>query len=831
MDPRGDGGSSFPNAAVGMPRLAEVLDRTTRSCNGSVRLLGLDGSVIVQLDRGRSGIDGGSATYRARRPVTARGQVVAEVEVHGAEPDRDDIERSAEDAALQMSDTWNAAQEIDSLASEIIHSYEELHLLYELGESLAEQISVARAVDLIMDRLQEAIPARRIEICLDDDSCFSRSGAEVSSSESEAAPQRLVTLLRSGGKVMGTVGLTRADEDPAFTSVESKLLDGVGAIAASALHNARLYEQLIRQATALAEREENLTAVMDNVAEGIVTVDARGRVASFNPAAEKVFGYSPTEVLGQPFLLLAPEIDPDQGDAALTLRERLARRAAHSPQFETVGRRKDGGSFPMEVTISQMQANGQQMLIVSARDITERRRWEEVLEHRAHHDALTDLPNRSLLSIHLSDKIRSAAQSGASLALLLLDLDHFKDVNDTLGHQTGDRLLQEIGRRLQGAIPKGAMIARLGGDEFALVLAEADAPGAAEVALEILQALDRPLIVDGHSLVASASIGIALFPDHGHDVDALLKHGDVAMYEAKRGQHGYRFYAAERDKHSPGRLELRGELRLAIEQDELVLHYQPQIDLRSGLVTRVEALLRWQHPKRGLMMPAQFVSLAEQVGMIDGLSKWVLDAALRQIRLWLDDGREMSVAVNLSAQNLRDSHLPETVARLLNERGVPPSLLKIEITESSLMADPLSALRILSRLSAMGVQIGIDDFGTGYSSLAYLKRLPVDEIKIDKSFVMQMANDDNDHAIVRSTIGLGHDLGLVVVAEGVEDKHTQELLSRLGCDLAQGYFVGRPVPPGDLVRLLQALQEHRPTDEVIRIARQGVEIGPILTAL
>lgn len=821
MNAHADSPGSFPDSVVSMPRLAEILERTTKGRVHTLRLLGLDGEVILRVERGRPGEPDPAGPRRsARSAVVVRGQTMALVEaLGGSDTDPESLSHAAADAAAQIAETWGVAQEIDSLASEIIHAYEELHLLYELGESLAQQMSVASASGLILERLRDAIPARRVELRLEgrEEVILTQPGAAPDLS-ADSQSQRLVTQLRSAGKSMGLVVLIRAGDEPAFTSVEAKLLDGVGTIAASALHNALLFEQLCHQAEALSEREANLSAVMDNVAEGILTVDERGQIASFNPAAESLFGYPLADIVGKPFRILAPELDAnDSGDRVSELVDRFAL-SGDAVEFETIGQRKDGSSFPMDVTVSSMQANRREMLIVSVRDVTERRRWEEVLEHQAHHDALTDLPNRNLLARHLAQEIRAANESSHKVALLLMDLDHFKEVNDTLGHQAGDRLLQQIGPRLKGMIRSKGVIARLGGDEFAVIMGRADEEQAIQLALELLQALDRPFIIDGHSLGVSASIGIALCPDHGPDADTLLKHSDVAMYEAKRGQCGYKVYAPEQDSHSPSRLELKAELRAAIEKDQFILHYQPQVSLRTGLVTHVEALLRWLHPERGLIMPSQFISLAEQLGLIDGLSRWVLGAALAQTRAWLDQGYEITVAVNLSAHNLRDPRLPETIARLLKERGVPPEMLKIEITESSLMSDPLYSFKILSRLSAMGVRIGIDDFGTGYSSLAYLKRLPVDEIKIDKSFVMQMASDENDQAIVRSTIGLGHDLGLVVVAEGVENLHTQDLLSVLGCDLAQGYYLGRPVPPDDLVRAVDALRESSGTmiDEVSR---------------
>jgi diguanylate cyclase (GGDEF)-like protein len=422
------------------------------------------------------------------------------------------------------------------------------------------------------------------------------------------------------------------------------------------------------------------------------------------------------------------------------------------------------------------------------------------LEHQAQHDLLTDLPNRHLLHVRLHDAIALCeADGGGSLALLVIDLDRFKEVNDTFGHQFGDLLLQQIGPRLRDALGPHDTIARLGGDEFAVLLTDADAKRAERVARCLLAALDESFAICEYSLDLAGSIGIALYPEHGADFDVLLRRADVAMYVAKRGGRGYEMYAPDQDQHSPQRLALVGELRRAIDNDGLELFYQPKLGLRSGRLVGVEALVRWPHPQRDLIPPDQFIPLAEQTGLIKSLSRWVIDTALRQAREWQELGIVIPIAVNLSMRDLHDPELPETVAHLLRSWNVPPSRLAVEITENGLMAEPARALQTVSALRGMGIRIAIDDFGTGYSSLAYLKRLPVDELKIDRSFVRDMAEDRDDLAIVRSTISLGHDLGLSIVAEGIEDAATWELLQQLGCDVAQGFYLGRPVRAHDLV--------------------------------
>jgi diguanylate cyclase (GGDEF)-like protein/PAS domain S-box-containing protein len=431
-------------------------------------------------------------------------------------------------------------------------------------------------------------------------------------------------------------------------------------------------------------------------------------------------------------------------------------------------------------------------------DISERRRAAEELAHQAKHDPLTDLPNRTLLRTELQDALRAGNQTQQPLALLMMDLDHFKEVNDTFGHRYGDQLLQQAGERLGHTLGQAGLLARLGGDEFGVLLPGADASRAIATAERLIKALDTIFPLDGHSVALGASVGIALFPDHADDSEALLRYADVAMYVAKRAGGGFEVYSAEQDQHSAERLALASQLRQALDQDQLVLYYQPTIDCARGQIKSVEALIRWQHPQRGLIPPDRFIPLAEQSGMIHALTLFVLREALRQCRVWLNAGLDLTVSVNVSMRNLHDEHLPETIAAMLAAQDIPPDRLTLEITESMLMADRDRALAVLEKLRVLGVRLAIDDFGTGYSSMAYLKGLAVDALKIDKSFVRNLATDPSDRAIVRSTVELGHNLGLQVVAEGVEDTLSYQQLVRLGCDLAQGYYMGRPMPASEL---------------------------------
>jgi diguanylate cyclase (GGDEF)-like protein len=426
------------------------------------------------------------------------------------------------------------------------------------------------------------------------------------------------------------------------------------------------------------------------------------------------------------------------------------------------------------------------------------RRQAAEKEEQALSDGLTGLPNRTMFTDLVQSTLTGAGRRKHAGAVMLMDLDRFKDVNDTLGHHNGDLLLQRIASRLDSVLRNTATVARLGGDEFAILLTEVhDRQQVVPVVRRILKVLEEPVVVGGLALQVEASIGIAMFPEHGRTVDAVMRAADVAMYVTKEQRSGYEFYDEERHehRHDAGRLALIGELRRAMDETELVLFYQPKVALKSGEVKGVEALARWHHPERGLLSPDEFIPLAERSNLLRPMTLYLIDTALRQANAWRAKGIEISVAVNLSMQNMLDLRLPNDLARLLTSWRLPAGSLELEITESTIMADHRRATTILSRLSKMGVRLSIDDFGTGYSSLAYLQELPVDAIKIDKSFVMEMQEDAGNATIVQSTIDLGHNLGLEVVAEGVETVESYNTLARLGCDYAQGYFLSRPLSP------------------------------------
>jgi len=429
-------------------------------------------------------------------------------------------------------------------------------------------------------------------------------------------------------------------------------------------------------------------------------------------------------------------------------------------------------------------------------------RHASIHERLAHHDALTGLPNRVLFGDCIRRAILAPGEPGAGVsAVMLIDLDRFKEINDTLGHHEGDEVLREVASRLRDTLRERDVVARLGGDEFAILLpAVRDAGAAIDVARKLCEAVALPIELGEVTLEIGASIGIACHPQHGDDVETLMQRADVAMYQAKERKSGVCCYTADDDDHTLMRLTLAGGLRHAIDADQLAIHYQPQVDLADGRPVGAEALLRWRHPEHGLMPPAEFIPIAEQTGLIVPVTMHVLDAALLQVAVWRQDGLPLTVSVNLSPRILAEPDLPQRIASLCRKRRVSPHALVVEITESMIVADPDRALPVAEQLSRMGVTVSLDDFGTGYSALDLLKRLPVREVKIDRSFVLGMLDDPRDRAIVRYTAGLARELGMRVVAEGVETSALHDGLVELGCDAGQGYLYGRPMSAPDFTR-------------------------------
>ena len=437
------------------------------------------------------------------------------------------------------------------------------------------------------------------------------------------------------------------------------------------------------------------------------------------------------------------------------------------------------------------------------RRVTRRiQRQMDEIEYRALYDELTGLPNRTLFRDRIQQAVLTAKRERQPATVLLLDVDRFREINDTLGTRPATLLLVEVGNRLRGLLRESDTFARLGGDEFGILLPAASVEEASLLAERVHESLQEPFSLRGLPLEIGSSIGITSYPEHGEDVDTLLQRADVAMYLAKDAHAGTATYDVAQDTNDAARLALAGELRRAIENDELVVHYQPKASLESGRVVGVEALVRWEHPEHGLIPPGEFVPIAERTGLIKPLTRSVLAMALAQCAAWNAAGHDLHVAVNLTIPDLLDLELPDRIETLLAETGVEPERLELEITESTILADPFRVRPVLSRLNEMGLRLAVDDFGTGYSSLAYLRRLPVQTLKIDRSFVSGMCEDPSDATIVRSTIDLGKSLGLTIVAEGVESLEVWSSLRGLGCTLAQGYLIGRPAPADEIPALL-----------------------------
>jgi diguanylate cyclase (GGDEF)-like protein/PAS domain S-box-containing protein len=557
---------------------------------------------------------------------------------------------------------------------------------------------------------------------------------------------------------------------------------------------------------ALRESDELTQAVLDNVADGIFILDESGRIESANRSAELLFGYSAEEQIGHPFgFMIASGSREDLSNLDKEREEQLDAGVSLSRVVETVGCRRDGSNFAMELERLEISHGERSFTLASARDISERKSHSEALEHMALHDGLTGLPNRTFFTDLSAKALALATREGETRGVLVLDLDGFKRVNDTQGHEWGDVLLKEVGERLVSVLRESDTVARLGGDEFAVLPAgPIDLAATAAMAWTIQETFEAGFVLNGDTVHIAPSIGIALFPEHGRTVDELLHRADLAMYVAKRSGLGQTVFEAAHETEIADHLALLLDLRHCIAREELILHYQPKIDLVTRKICGVEALLRWRHPKKGLLMPASFMAEVERTYLIEPVTRWVLNAALCQQRAWRDEGFDLTMAVNVSARSLgHSSDLPDTVAELTEVWGTPDGHLTLELTEGALIES--AAATVLGRLHEMGGRLSIDDFGTGYSSLAYLQRLPVDEIKIDRSFVTNLATTDDDAIIVRSTVDLAHSLGLTVVAEGVEDEDGLNALVECDCDLAQGYLLGRPVVAEDLTESLGEL--------------------------
>ena len=542
-------------------------------------------------------------------------------------------------------------------------------------------------------------------------------------------------------------------------------------------------------------------------ANAILIINTRAQGFSIdyvNPAFERITGYCAADAIGQRVGFLCNNDLRQPGLRALALA------AAEQREGHAILRnyRKDGSMFWSDIYLAPVRDDQGTVnhFVIAQYDITERKRHEAELEFRTNRDPLTGLANRNLLRDRLAQSLAFATRHEHPIWIVFVDLDRFKFVNDTLGHLAGDELLKKVAERLQGAVRETDTVARLGGDEFVLLLPErTDAALSTIVVQRIMEAIARPLTIEGHEFFLTCSVGVSAFPADGDDVETLIKHADIAMYRAKEtGRNNFQFYMATMNQQALDRLRLEGDLRTALERHEFLLHYQPQVDLRSGRIVGMEVLLRWQHPELGMVPPLRFIGLAEETGLIVPIGAWALRTACEQVKTWQTQGLGyLRVSVNLSARQFNQRDLTQSIADILRDTGLDPHYLEIELTESMVMTDVDHTVGILRDLKALGVQVSIDDFGTGYSSLSYLKRFPIDVLKIDQSFVRDITLDPDDAAIVTSIISLAHNLRLNVIAEGVETEAQLQYLQRHGCDEIQGYYFSRPVPASAFAQLIR----------------------------
>lgn len=577
---------------------------------------------------------------------------------------------------------------------------------------------------------------------------------------------------------------------------------------------ARTFDSMAQSLELLFQQSQHIMEVMP---EAVIVSDSSGKIVTVNAQTKKLFGYTRSEMIGLSIETLVPErfraAHAAHRNAYITLTTPTVR--AMGEGRELFARRKDGTEFATEISLGPLKTEDGYFVISAVRDVSERKQFETRMLHQATHDPLTSLPNRILFHDILAHAMTRALRTEKLLAVLLLDLDEFKNINDTLSHKYGDKLLKEIAQRLTATLRRDdliarddALVARQGGDEFTILLQGiSDVDNIIQIAEKILATVSRPFIADNHEMHMTASIGITIFPFDDTDIQNLLRNADTAMYRAKEnGKNNFQFYTAEMNLRIRERMEIENGLRHALARDELVLHYQPQVDIESGKMIAVEALLRWAHPEKGLIPPDKFIPVAEESGLIVPIGEWVLRTACRQNKAWQDMGLpHIRMAVNLSARQFRQPHLLAVVAKAMEDAGLDPysDSLELEVTESVIMKDMEGTINTLNKLHEMGVRLSVDDFGMGYSSLSYLKRFPINALKIDQSFVRDITTDTDDAAIAATIVTLGHSLKLNVIAEGVETAQQLALLREMKCDEIQGYYFSRPLPAEEMEKLLR----------------------------
>ncbi len=572
----------------------------------------------------------------------------------------------------------------------------------------------------------------------------------------------------------------------------------------------RALEAAGRLSRAYADSEKRQRAIVEATVDGIITVDEGNRITSFSAGAERIFDRRAQTMLDTDMITLFPRAEHDRIQAIARDFFNGGGPDGDALRFEADAVDAHGRIFPASIAVNAMNTGDGMQAVALVADISERRKAEERIQHLALHDSLTGLANRRLLQEQLEQAVRDAGESGKPLAVMMIDLNRLKRINDARGHHAGDALLRRVGGRLRQAITKNDFVARMGSDEFVVLIPDAqDAYQVGRLADELLSLISQPMTIDGERLYPRASLGIAMYPDHGRDPETLLRHADAAMYNAKRDKaDGHVWFSQAQVNEDPDTLRLETDLREALSAgDQLFLRFQPQFRLSTASLIGFEALVRWQHPVRGELSPAEFIDLAEDAGLMTALGDAVANLACREFaRLRAEVGMDLPVGVNISPRELFAERFVERIVGRLAQYGLPASMLTLEITENVLIENPTIAAEALARLRQQGIRIAIDDFGTGYASLSYLNRFPVDVLKIDKQFVRDILHDHNDCAIVNAIIGMAHNLELEVVAEGVENAEQMSLLKSLGCDTLQGYLLGRPMPGSEIAAFLHTAE-------------------------